>query len=52
MSDRWEVRVQAKCSPMSSRLGVGRWANNSIPEKSTATKHLDSVEDAKNHTGL
>jgi hypothetical protein len=38
MPERSKGRSQPKCSAWSSRLGVRRWANNPIPEKSAVTK--------------
>jgi hypothetical protein len=35
MPDKSKGRGQMKCSPWSSRLGIGRGANESTPEKCT-----------------
>jgi hypothetical protein len=37
MPDRSKGRGQKKCSPWSSRLGVGRGAHDPTPEKFTVT---------------
>jgi hypothetical protein len=34
-------RIQTKCSPWSSRLGVGCWANDPTPKKITVMKPPD-----------
>jgi hypothetical protein len=45
MPDRSKGRGQTKCSPWSSRLGVGRGTNNATPEKCTVTKPPEPMED-------
>jgi hypothetical protein len=45
MPDRSKGRGQTKCSYWSSRLGVGRGANNPTPENSTATKPPEHMEE-------
>jgi hypothetical protein len=45
MPDRSKGRGQTKCSPWSSRLEVGRGANNPTPEKSTVTKPPEPMEE-------
>jgi hypothetical protein len=45
MPHRSEGRGRTKCNPSSSRLGVGRGANNLTPEKSAATKQPEPMEE-------
>jgi hypothetical protein len=45
MPDRTKGPGQTKFSPWSSRLEVGRGARNPTPEKSTATKPPEPLED-------
>jgi hypothetical protein len=49
MSDRSKDRDQTNCSSWSSRLGVGRGANNQTPENSTVTKPPEPMEES--HVG-
>jgi hypothetical protein len=49
MTDGSKGRGQAKCNPWSSRLGVGRGANNTTQQKSIVTNPL---EEARNHIEL
>jgi hypothetical protein len=49
-ADRPKGRGKMKCNPWSSRLGVGREANNPTVEKSSVTKPPEPMKEAKTHT--
>jgi hypothetical protein len=56
MPDRSKGEGQAKCSPWSSRLEVGRGSDNATPENlllgNLQSLCSNTMEEVKTHTGL